>query len=389
MKEEHLTNEQLRLKAIDLYKQYWNVSDICETLHCSRTWFYKWLKRYKSDDLNWYKEHSKAPRTKKNKISPEKEKMILEARKELVTRPYSQYGPQAIYYHLAQKDVDVPPVWTIARTLNRHHLTLKKKASPYTSKGKKYPYEYALCQQMDFVGPRYLYSKARFYFLNLIYCDTHSAQVFVIDNQGSNDVCKNLIRYWKIAGIPDFLQMDNYLSYWGSLIRPNALGKVIRLCLSCRVTPVFVPIREPWRNGIVERFNNTMQKAILNSKTYNDLDALQKETDYFCEIHNDTHHYSTQQGMTPVQCMKHLNYPVLLLDSYYQASDIPKEVDTGEIHVIRFIRSDLNFNLFNLTFKLPENTMYEYVLGVIITDEHRLIIFKDQKYVTEFQFLLY
>ena len=73
----------------------------------------------------------------------------------------------------------------------------------------------------------------------------------------------------------------------------------------------------------------------------------------------------------------------------FSVSDIPKEVDTGEIHVIRFIRSDLNFNLFNLTFKLPENTMYEYVLGVIITDEHRLIIFKDQNYVTEFQFILY
>jgi hypothetical protein len=389
MKEEQYTNEQLRSRAIELYKQQWNVSDICEVLHCSRSWFYKWLKRYKSADPNWYKERSKAPKTTPNKISYETENMILEARKELASRPYSQYGPQAIYYYLAHNGVEAPPVWTIARTLSRHHVTFKKKASPYISKGKEYPYEYALCQQMDFVGPRYLYSKVRCYFLSLICCDTHFAKVFVLDNQRSNDTCESLIRYWKVAGVPDFLQMDNFLSFWGSLIRPNALGKVIRLCLSCGVTPVFIPIREPWRNGIIEHFNKTMQKSTLNAKVYSNLESLQDETDYFCEVHNNTHHYSTQQGMTPVKCMRHLNYPLVRLDSEYRINNIPKDVSTGEIHVIRFIRSDLNFNIFNFTFKLPESTMYEYIRGVIITDEHRLIIFKDQEYVTEFTFMLY
>lgn len=389
MKEEQLTNEQLRLRAIELYRQHWIILDICETLNCSRTWFYKWLKRFQSDGPNWYKEQSRAPRTKNRKISSEKEKMILTARKDLESKPYAQYGPQAIYYKLAQKGVEVPPVWTIARTLNRHNLTFKKKSSPYKSKGKKYPYEYALCQQMDFVGPRYLYSKARCYFLSLICCDTHYAQVSVLDNQRSDDTCENLISNWKTAGLPDFLQMDNYLSFWGSLIRPNALGKVIRLCLSLKVTPVFVPIREPWRNGVIEHFNQTMQKAILHSKIYTDIAELQKEVDHFCEIHNKTHHYSTQKGMTPAQCIKHLKYPLLRLKPDYRASEIPKKLGSGEIHVIRFIRSDLKFNIFGMSFKLPEETTYEYVRGVINTDEHRLIIFKEQKYITEFEFKLY
>ncbi len=61
----------------------------------------------------------------------------------------------------------------------------------------------------------------------------------------------------------------------------------------------------------------------------------------------------------------------------------------GEIHIIRFIRSDLKFNVFGLVFILSEETMYEYVKGVIITNEHRLIIFKDQEYITEFKFILY
>lgn len=389
MKEEILTDEQLRLKAIDLYKQHWKICDICEILNRSRTWFYKWFKRYDSKDPNWHKEQPKTPKTTTKKISPKMENMILKARKELESQPYSQYGPQAIYYFLSQKTVDVPPVWTIARTLNRHHLTNKKKKTTQNFKGKEYPYEYILCQQMDFVGPRYLSSKARFYFLSLICCDTHTAKAFVLDNQRSDDICKSLILYWQIVGIPDFLQVDNYLSFWGSLIHPNALGKVIRLCLSCGVIPVFIPIREPWRNGIIEHFNNTMQKAILKPKIYKDLKTLEQEIDCFCEIHNNTHHYSTQSGMTPVKCMEQLNYPLELLDSKYQITDIPKQVDTGEIHIIRFIRSDLRFKLFNLTFILPENTKYEYVRGVIITSEHRLIIFKEQEYITEFPFNIY
>ena len=317
------------------------------------------------------------------------EKLILQTRKHLISKPYLQYGPQAIYYALAQKAITPPPVWTIARILKRHNLTRNKRLTPYISKGKKYPYEYALCQQMDFVGPRYLYSKARYYFHSLICCDTHLAQISALKNQSSDNACNSLIRFWKTAGIPDFLQMDNYLSFWGSLNKPNAVGKVIRLCLLHGVSPVFIPIKEPWRNGIIEHFNGTMQSAILHAAKYRNIEEVQKAAKKFCEIHNKSHHYSTQDGMTPIQRMQYLNYPFVLLDKEFVLPKKRLPLQNGEIHVIRFIRSDLKFNIFGLSFSLPEVTKYEYINGVIITDEHRLIIFKDQEYITEFQFMLY
>jgi len=147
---------------------------------------------------------------------------------------------------------------------------------------------YALCQQMDLVGPRYLSSKARYYFHSIICCDTPYAHVSALTNQRSESVCNSLIRLWKTAGIPDFLQMDNYLSFRGSLIRPNAVGKIIRLCLLHGVTPVFIPVKEPWRNGIVEHFNCTMQNAILHTGEYTNVREVQKAVDNFCEIHNTT-----------------------------------------------------------------------------------------------------
>lgn len=390
MKEMNNTQEQLRIRAIELYNKKWKITDICSNLNCSRPWFYKWLKRYKTMDSDWYKEQSRAPKTKPIKTDFDMEKVVLETRAYLVSKPYFQYGPQAIYYALSQKGIEPPPVWTIARILKRHNITSNKRKTAYIPKGKAYSYgNYALCQQMDFVGPRYLRSKTRFYFHNLICCDTHFSQVSVYDNQSAENVCKSLIQFWKVAGVPDFLQMDNYLSFWGSLIKPNALGKVIRLCLLHGVIPIFIPVREPWRNGIIEHFNQKMQSAILSVREYASIEELRIASDGFSKIHNQTHYYSTQEGMPPNKCMEYLNYPLVPLDKKYTIHQKQLPLEPGEIYVIRFIRSDFKFNIFGLSYSLPEETKYEYIKGVILTDEHRLIIFKDQNYITEFEFFLY
>ena len=389
MKEKNLDKEQIRIKAIELYKKNWKISDICSTLNCSRNWFYKWLKRYQSSNQYWYKEHSRAPKTIKRATDKKMEQLIIQTRKELLSAPYMQYGPQAIYYTLKMKNIDSPPVWTIARILRRNNLTEKQDSKTYIAKGKKYPYNYLLAQSMDFVGPRYLYSKLRFYFHNIICADTHFAQISVLENQTSTNVCNCLIRFWKSFGIPDFLQMDNDLSFWGSLNKPNAVGKVVRICLLQGVTPVFIPLKEPWRNGVIEHFNNKMQQAILNSEKFDNINSVQKAATHFCRIHNQYHHYSTQDGMTPQESIKSLQFPMVTLNGNYLLPKGHIPLCEGEIHIIRFIRSDLKFNVFGLTFNLPKETMYEYIQGIIIAHEHRLLIFKDKEYIKEFRFILY
>ena len=110
MKEDNITPEQLRIKALELYNRDWKISEICSTLNCSRNWFYKWLRRYNANVPNWYKEQSRAPKTTSKKTSYEMERLILEERKRLISKPYLQYGPQAIYYALAQKGINSPPI---------------------------------------------------------------------------------------------------------------------------------------------------------------------------------------------------------------------------------------------------------------------------------------
>ena len=66
----------------------------------------------------------------------------------------------------------------------------------------------------------------------------------------------------------------------------------------------------------------------------------------------------------------------------------PLPLESGEIHLIRFIRSNLKFNVFGLSFPLPEKAQYEYIKGVIIVEEKRLILYKDIEYLTEYPFPL-
>lgn len=382
-----LSEEELRRKAIDLYNQNWKVSEICSQLKCSRSWFYKWLNRYQSRDGSWFQSESRAPKQVHRSVDAQMEALIEKTRKELRASGFAQYGPQAIYYELDRQGYNPPPVWSIARVLKRRQLARPRSKAAYISKGKQYPYDYILCHQMDFVGPRYLSCKARFYFVNIIDCDTHWSQCAVLEAQTSDAVCKELIRFWKIVGIPDFLQMDNDLAFWGSLKVPGAVGNVIRLSLSLGVTPVFIPPNEPWRNGIIEHFNNSMQHYLLKTQ-YNDLKELREAAAHFDEVHNHTHHYSTQEGMTPSQAYRRFGYPIQALDESYEMPTNKLPLDKGEIHIVRLVRSGLQFNVFGLKFPMPEKAKYEYILGVILIEENRIVIYKDQEFLTAFPFLL-
>lgn len=227
----NLTEEQLRCKAVELYEQNWEVGDICSALGCSRSWFYKWLNRYKTSSDKWFQSESRTPKTIYRSIDPQMEQLIIDTRKQLMASQFYQYGPQAIYYTLEQQGYSPPPVWSIARVLKRNHLTHKKRKGPYIAKGKNYPYQYVLCHQMDYAGPRYLACKARYYFLNLIDCDIHWSQTGASENKTADPACHKLIQFWKTVGVPDFLQMDNDPAFWWSIKHPTAVGKVIRLCL--------------------------------------------------------------------------------------------------------------------------------------------------------------
>jgi putative transposase len=113
-----------------------------------------------------------------------------------------------------------------------------------------------------------------------------------------------------------------------------------------------------------------------------------RQPSIFDEIHNHTHHYSTQNGMTPFAAVRRFQYPLHALDESFTLPNEPLPLENGEIHLIRFVRSDRKFNVFGLSFPVPEKAQYEYIKGVVIVEERRLVLYKDIEYLTEFTFPL-
>jgi hypothetical protein len=239
---------------------------------------------------------------------------------------------------------------------------------------------------MDFVGPKYLASKERYYFLNVIDCDSHWAQVDVVEQRTARVICAALLSFWKAVGVPDFLQMDNELAFWGSLRAPNAVGEVIRLSLSLQVTPVFIPQSEPCRNGVIEHFNRKAQ--VVLAEPHATVEALRAASDRFEELHNLTHRYSSQQGQTPGDMARACGYPLKALGDLHGVAPRPHDLDNGVIEVIRFIRSDGAFHLFGLSYRLPETAVHEYVVGKIPVAQRQISFFLGQQHLANHPFAI-
>lgn len=376
---------EIRKQAIVMYLTNHKPSDICHRLSRSRPWFYKWKSRYENDPQgNWFTEHSRKPNNIKSTTSQEPEELVIQIRRKLENTLYAQIGAISIQWELSKLDMEPLPVWTIDRIIKKHNLSHKK---PKVAKRKNdYPdYSHAFTHQMDIVGPRYLVnSKKKIYFFNIIDTNNHCVHINPLHTKASKGIVQAVIRFWQHFGIPDFLQMDNELAFRGSNRHPHSFGTLIRLALSQGVKPVFIPQSEPWRNGIIEKFNDTFDKKFYRTQTFNSFEDLAASTNQFEIFHNLNYRYSINKNQIPIE-VHNSNLSMCILDKDFQ---IPQQIDVfdGEVIIIRLIRGDRKLNIFGEIFLLKAELVYKYVQAVISIEAQSLKIFCDDQLEEEFPY---
>ncbi|MDE3247041.1 MAG: DDE-type integrase/transposase/recombinase [Bacteroidota bacterium] len=372
-----MAKEEKVIKAVTAYRAGQSVASILKQYKCSKSWLYKWLTRYKENpDGQWYLQKSRKPKSSRSLVSEQDREAVIAARLSLENKPYSQKGAISIQYELRQQQATVLPVWKINKilkgaNLNRKEPKERKRTNEYPSIG-------IVLDQMDFVGPRYVKGDGRYYSLNIIDTTTHFVHINPIRGRDTDNVLQSVIRFWQQRGLPDYLQMDNELSFRGSNRHPHSFSKLIRLALSLRVTVVFIPIKEPWRNGTIEKFNDSFQKRFVRGKTYTSFEHLLVCAREFEDFHNQFHRYNLHKNKTPNELIpQELTRDKLPVE--FTPSDKPLPLRQGKIILVRFIRSDLILDVFGERFLMPKRLEYSYILALIDIETQCLMAMRDNK----------
>lgn len=150
---------------------------------------------------------------------------------------------------------------------------------------------------------------------------------------------------------------------------------------------MFIPIGEPWHNGVIESFNDTYNEKFFRRQWFPSYPALKRQSKNFQRFHNKNHRYSCLKGKTPLEVIQAANYKPITLAL---AAKLPRldYIPDGEIILIRFIRSNRELDIFGEKFEVPKDLVHSYVKAVIVTEIHTLLLYLGNELVKTFDYRL-
>lgn len=375
-----------RRRAIARFQGGERPSAICGSMGRSQHWFYRWLERFRLGDPQWFRERSRRPHHSPLRSSKEIEAIVILVRSSLYNRGLF-YGAQAIRWELDELAVSpLPSVRTINRILAREELT-HRRTGRYEPKGRKYPALRAAsagdAHQSDFVGPCYLSAPLRFYSLNSVDVATRRCAIEPMLARSAQHTIDAFWAAWMRLGVPKHQQVDNEAVFYGTQAHPRGMGSLIRLCLLNEIEPWFIPPGEPWRNGIVEKFNDHWRQKFKDRIVMSSEADLGEQSALFEQRHNSLYRYSPLGGKTPTAALA-ASKVSLRFPSTERAPRHPlPKPECGRYHLVRFIRSEGQVDIFGEKFSLPPQAVYEYVRATVDVQRQRLLVFLDDVLIDE------
>ena len=250
-----------------------------------------WVQRVKGqrlDRVDW-SDRSRAPRTTR-RTATAMEDRVLTVRRELAQSDLGAVGAEPIRQALLEQGVaGVPSVRTINRilarrgALDRRHRTRR----PPPPAGWYLPDVAAARAELDSFdiveglvikdGPEVEVLNGVSLHGGLVASWPTAAPVTAALTVAS------LTEHWRAVGLPGYAQFDNDMIFQGTHRYPDALGRVIRLCLSLGVVPVFVPPRETGFQAMIESYNGWWQARVWSRFQHAGLEDLQGRSRRYVE----------------------------------------------------------------------------------------------------------
>jgi transposase len=235
-----------------------SVSAVCRDLGRSRTWYYKWQARYEKvgpaglqDQRPGHAPPRKTPETVQKLVSAIRKRLVRQAER---GDHHLGIGGKQIQHELRELGAPVVSIPTIYRILHQAGQI----ASDQPPRG------WCPCpqatqtnhvQQLD-LWPRVLAGGTYLYIVHLV--DIASWYVWgrVLTNKRTDTLLHFLVDTWQDSGVPQYLQVDNEMSFTGGRWF-SRLGRFVRLGLLLGSEVWFNPFRHTgvqWVRGALPRF---------------------------------------------------------------------------------------------------------------------------------------
>ena len=379
-----------RQQAVARYLKGESATEICQSVGHSREWLYKWVRRQQTGEATWAEAHARRPIRSPRQLPSALETTIVATRRSLQRRQLF-CGAQAIAWEMADLGVTAPSLRTISRVLDRHGLVVRTRdayvpsAVPYPAPPAERPGQ---VHQTDFVGPCFLRGARRFYSLHSVDVATGRCGVQQVANRSSQPTLDALWAIWQRLGIPQHQQVDNEMVFYGSRTHPRGLGPLIRLCLAMDVEPWFIPPAEPWRNGVVEKFNDRWRQFGPLRQPLASAGAIDRANGTFEARHNAHYRYSKLGGRTPNAALAASATPLRFPAAPHAPSHPLPRPTQGRYHVIRFVRQDGCIDVFGERLRVPPEAVCAYVRATVDVARQQLRVVLDGRVIDQRAFLL-
>lgn len=375
MNEKNADELRYRRLAFRLFAQEKSPREILKQVPRSRTWLFKWKKRFEHQRWHALDSLSKAPHHPAKRYTPQVVKLVLRLRHRLQRADVGLSGARAIRTELRTQRLlrTVPALSTINRWLKAASLIPGGEAKP------KPPFYPAPLLGRDFAvaacdwTARYLEGGEKGCVFHTVDTHTHALAQSSSGDKSTPSVCAPLLQACARMGVPDFLPLDNDAAFTGLGQTPGVWGRFVRLALYWGIELVFIPPGEPQRNALVEGIHHLWAQSFWRKNHFASLKAFQRKSPQFLAWYED-YAPPALHGLTVKaarQGVKRRKLPPRALN--HLPPDLP--LTAGRLHFIRRVNERGLISLRKETWKVSRRLAGEYVWATLDLSTERLAIY--------------
>jgi transposase len=242
----------------------------------------RWVQRARGRRLDRVDWNERPPTPKHTKrTDPAIEQRVLTIRRSLKDHSVlGEYGAAAIRRELESRGLQFcPSIRTIGRILERRGVldARKRRRRPAPPRGWYLPDVAAEKVELDsFDTIEGLAIRGGPHLTVLTGVSLHGGLVaaWPARSVSAKSTLDALVEHWREVGLPAYAQFDNDNRFTGPRQHPDAVGRVIRMCLSLDVTPVFVVPTEHGFQAAIESFNGRWQNKVWSRFEHRSLRGL-------------------------------------------------------------------------------------------------------------------